>query len=164
MRSLLLYMALGFTTMLSAIQAQEPRTEIEGDLPKYTAREQKTWYLDLRENNYGIFIENVHDDMPANRAGLEAGDIIVRMNDKRLRSIKDLQRELRGQRYVQLVVINVRDGNLVGVGCKTKDGLLGIEARPVKIVVPQTVVEDSVVYKPIIPEEPKTPSKAKEKL
>jgi len=48
--------------------------------------------LDYFEVEYGVLIEEVIKDTPAEKAGLKAGDVITKINDREIRDYKDLIR------------------------------------------------------------------------
>ena len=58
--------------------------------------------------NQGIFIAEVERGSPASGYGLEKGDIIVSVNRKRIRSVKDIQTVMRPQ--PRQILINVQRG------------------------------------------------------
>ena len=45
-----------------------------------------------RENDYGALVTNVVPDAPADKAGLEAGDIILEFDGKEIKEMRDLPR------------------------------------------------------------------------
>lgn len=62
----------------------------------------------------GLVVERVLPFTPAARAGLEPGDVILRVNDQRIRREGDLQRALRfSGGYVRLLVDDVRGNGVV---------------------------------------------------
>jgi C-terminal processing protease CtpA/Prc len=50
--------------------------------------------LDYFDAEYGVVIEKVIEDSPAEKAGLKAGDVIIKINDKKIEDYSDLIRAL----------------------------------------------------------------------
>jgi len=51
--------------------------------------------LDIR-SGHGALVRSVVDDSPARRAGMKAGDVIIRVNEERIENSEDLVRTIRG--------------------------------------------------------------------
>lgn len=60
----------------------------------------------------GVLVREVEDQTPAQKAGLKAGDIIVKVNDSEISSVADLHKALRGnpdgKRQVTLTIVRDR--------------------------------------------------------
>jgi S1-C subfamily serine protease len=59
-------------------------------------------------NGEGVLIENVQTDSPAEKAGLKAGDVITKLDGNRVKTINELQsqlREKREEKTVQLTIV-----------------------------------------------------------
>jgi S1-C subfamily serine protease len=68
-------------------------------------------YLDASSRPTSVAVSGVLDSSPAQRAGLQPGDQIVRYDGKRIFSMSDLtRRTLEGQPGEQVVVDILRDG------------------------------------------------------
>lgn len=72
---------------------------------------------------YGVIITDIEADSPAARAGLEVGDIIVQVNDKKVRDKSDIwsiieESDLRGGDEIKLAV--VRDKKLLNFQLRLK--------------------------------------------
>lgn len=55
----------------------------------------------------GVLIENVQSDSPAEKAGLKAGDVITKLDGKRVKTIGELQAELREKREEKTVQLTI---------------------------------------------------------
>ncbi|MFH2091649.1 MAG: Do family serine endopeptidase [Pseudomonadota bacterium] len=59
----------------------------------------------------GVFVDKVFKGEPADKAGIQSGDIIVKVNDKEIESIRDLQFTIAGSAVGDWVkVLLIRDG------------------------------------------------------
>ena len=63
-------------------------------------------YFELREK-YGAVVAYVYPDSPAEKAGLEGGDIIIRFGNTEIKNITMLQEEVRKRKAGDKVVIQV---------------------------------------------------------
>ena len=74
----------------------------------------------------------VTDGMPASRAGLKAGDVIIRLNDAAIHSREDLVRQLRDVKDDDQVSIGiVRDKKEMTVSAKLEPRTPSRAGRPV---------------------------------
>lgn len=98
--------------MTSGAAAQEQRLLLRPDRPEGpTPRLGIVGYV---EYGHGLVVERVAPFTPAARLGLEPGDVILRVNDQRIRRDGDLQRALRfSGGYVRLLVDDVRGNGAV---------------------------------------------------
>lgn len=76
------------------------------------------------KSQYGVIVTNVEKNSPSNKAGLEVGDIIVEVNDEKIRDENDIWRiiddsDLRGGDKLRLKV--VRDGRVFEVTLKLQE-------------------------------------------
>ena len=55
----------------------------------------------------GVLIENVQSDSPAEKAGLKAGDVITKLDGKRVKTIGELQAEMREKREEKTVQLTI---------------------------------------------------------
>jgi len=46
------------------------------------------------KDNLGVLVASVKEDSPAKKAGIQAGDVIIRMDRRRIRSVRDVHRVL----------------------------------------------------------------------
>lgn len=137
MRSLKLWLFIsvvfGLTMAISqSLLSQEPGDDEETTVeatPEET-REVRVW---LKRPSRCLYITKVTRNSPAARAGLEKGDIIVAVDGNRVKSPEDLEDELFDQRRVRLLVINVRDDNLILVRARPRDDKLGIYVAVVRV-------------------------------
>ncbi|MGB9403445.1 MAG: PDZ domain-containing protein, partial [Candidatus Acidiferrales bacterium] len=59
-------------------------------------------------NNEGILVREVKAGTPADKAGLKAGDVIMKIDDQPVKSLRDLRTHLRGksdQKSVNLSIL-----------------------------------------------------------
>jgi S1-C subfamily serine protease len=81
-------------------------------------------YFRLSEDR-GVLVESVDEDGPAGKAGMKAGDVILKLGGAAIRDGQDLRRELGRKEPGQEVVITVqRDGKPLDLKIK-----LGSTAR-----------------------------------
>ena len=78
-----------------------------------------------RQQYYALQITSVSPGSPADKAGLERGDVLVKADGKRLRSPADLRDALDGAYEVELVIINCRTGKYETVVVYPRDGKMG---------------------------------------
>ena len=55
----------------------------------------------------GVLVRGVNSGSPAEKAGLKAGDVIIKLNGERIRTIGDLRERLAGQREAKTVKLGV---------------------------------------------------------
>lgn len=75
--------------------------------------------------NSGVYIDNLVEDGAAADAGMEKGDVIVKIDDKKITGIPELQESVGSKRPGDKVLVTVnRDGKekLISVLLKNKDG------------------------------------------
>lgn len=71
----------------------------------------------------GVLITNVESDSPAAKAGLEAGDVITKVDGERVRTLRGLRERLRTKREAQSVALSVlRKGNEISVNIEPRRG------------------------------------------
>ena len=61
---------------------------------------------------YGLLVKSVKEESPAYRSGFRAGDILVEINGRRLRSPRDFHHALEGVRGGELDIMFVREGRV----------------------------------------------------
>ncbi|MBU0529206.1 PDZ domain-containing protein [bacterium] len=72
--------------------------------------EQLSGYFKVKDGN-GVLVSEVVKDSPAEKAGLKAGDIITRVNDKDIENAGDLTMTIRGyEPETKVAVAIIRDG------------------------------------------------------
>jgi len=71
----------------------------------------------------GVLITNVESNSPAAKAGLEAGDVITKVDGNRVRTLAELRDQLRGKRQATTVVLSVlRKGSEMSVNIEPRRG------------------------------------------
>lgn len=77
----------------------------------------------------GVLVREVEDGTPAQKAGLEAGDVIVKVGDKEIGSVPDLRRALRlssdEKQRVTLTLVRDRKEKTVSVELEPVERLMG---------------------------------------
>ncbi len=103
----------------------------------------------LESNDDGVAIASVLDDTPAARAGLEAGDRIVRVGDTDVESVADLGRALARRSPGERVVVVVERG----------DGTRRVEVTLGSLPGAQPPAAPRREGAPAVPQEPATPGR-----
>lgn len=68
-------------------------------------------------DNAGVLVREVRSGTPAEKAGLKAGDVIVKLNDKPVHSLADLRNQLRENSAEKSVSLGIlRKGSSISVG------------------------------------------------
>ena len=67
--------------------------------------------FDLDFDGAGAAINNVPSDGPADEAGLESGDVIVKIGERTIESIRDLRQAMASQRPENVVEVTVKRGD-----------------------------------------------------
>lgn len=71
----------------------------------------------------GVLITNVESNSPAAKAGLEAGDVITKVDGNRVRTLAELRDQLRGKRGAATVTLGLlRKGNEMSVNIEPRRG------------------------------------------
>ena len=71
----------------------------------------------------GVLITNVDSNSPAAKAGLEAGDVITKVDGNRVRTLTELRDQLRGKRGAAKVSLGLlRKGNVMSVNIEPRRG------------------------------------------
>jgi serine protease Do len=71
----------------------------------------------------GILITNVESNSPAAKAGLEAGDVITKVDGNHVRTLAELRDQLRGKRGATSVTLGLlRKGNEISVNIEPRRG------------------------------------------
>lgn len=71
----------------------------------------------------GVLITNVESNSPAAKAGLEAGDVITKVDGNRVRTLAELRDQLRGKRGATSVTLGLlRKGNEMTVNIEPRRG------------------------------------------
>ena len=71
----------------------------------------------------GVLITNVESNSPAAKAGLEAGDVITKVDGNRVRTLAELRDQFRGKRQATTVVLSVlRKGSEMSVNIEPRRG------------------------------------------
>ena len=99
------------------------------------------------KDDKGVLIADVVQDSPAHKAGLQAGDILLEFNGKRIEAPADLQRAVglmnpgksvqakiwrdKGERRVDITVTETPDERQALRSATRATGLLGLEVRPI---------------------------------
>jgi hypothetical protein len=78
------------------------------DLAFVTFEQKKVLGVSTRAQGDGLFVAHVMRDSPADKAGIEVGDLLVRINDRSIRSHDDLQSALRSSPFNVQVRFEVR--------------------------------------------------------
>ncbi len=60
---------------------------------------------------YGAVVQSVLDDTPAEKSGIEAGDVIIKLDDKRINGSKDLIKTLRQYKPGQIAKVQLYRGD-----------------------------------------------------
>jgi serine protease Do len=107
-----------------------PRLGISGD----ELTPQLADYFGVKQGK-GVLVREVEKGTPAEKAGLKAGDVIVKVNDKEIGSVEDLRAALRSnsseKRQVTLTIVRDR-----------KEQSLNVELEPAnQLVGPQRIAE-----------------------
>jgi aminopeptidase YwaD len=116
---------------VAAAPERIPFSEVKGGTAPSGSRSFRVWVggiPDFSEEGQGVKLSGVTGGSPAEKAGLMAGDTIVRFGDKELRNLYDYTYALQGKKpgeKVNIVVKRVEDGKTVE---KTLEVTLG--SRP----------------------------------
>jgi serine protease Do len=71
----------------------------------------------------GVLITNVESNSPAAKAGLEAGDVITKVDGNRVRTMAELRNQLRAKREAATVALSVmRKGSEMSLNIETRRG------------------------------------------
>ncbi len=101
-----------------------PRLGISGD----ELTPQLADYFGVKQGK-GVLVREVEKGTPAEKAGLKAGDVIVKVNDKEIDSIEDLRAALRSdsneKRQVTLAIVRDRKEQSLNVELEPANQLLG---------------------------------------
>lgn len=65
------------------------------------------------DENDDAWIEEVADDTPASRAGLKAGDTVVKINGERIKSVKQFRDLIRTRKGGEMITLTVRRGTKI---------------------------------------------------
>lgn len=85
-------------------------------MPPVVPRQPRLGFYGHMEYGWGMMVDRVRWGTPASRVGLEPGDVIVRINDRRIRTDYDYYRALQTSGpYCRLLVRDVRGRGLVRV-------------------------------------------------
>lgn len=71
-----------------------------------TLTEQLAGFFDVPEKE-GVLVEEVEEESPAVKAGIQAGDVIIRIGKKRTDEVRDVWKELRKKRNGEEVEIEI---------------------------------------------------------
>ncbi|MCM3877009.1 MAG: M20/M25/M40 family metallo-hydrolase, partial [Thermoanaerobaculia bacterium] len=104
---------------VAALPERIPFTEVKGGTAPSGSRSFRVWVggiPDFSEEGQGIKLSGVTGGSPAEKAGLMAGDTIVRFGDKELKNLYDYTYALQGKKpgqKVNIVVKRIEDGKTV---------------------------------------------------
>ncbi len=73
----------------------------------------------------GVLVQNVPSGTPAHAAGIERGDVVVRVDERRIESVADLQRALGGEQIGKRVLVSLlRRGRMLRVEVRPDEASL----------------------------------------
>lgn len=99
----------------STVQAQQPEAGLRL-IPPVVPTQPRLGFYGHMEYGFGMMVDRVFWGTPASRAGLEPGDVIVRINNRRIRTDYDYYQALSASGpYCRLLVRDVRGRGLVSV-------------------------------------------------
>jgi serine protease Do len=85
-------------------------------------------YFGVKEGK-GVLVQEVEEGTPAEKAGLKAGDVIVKVNDKQIASVNDLRKALRGdsneKHPVTLTIVRERKEQALSIQLEPPHDLMG---------------------------------------
>jgi len=84
---------------------------------------------------------------PAQRSGLEVGDVIVAIDGQPIRSAYDFSRLTANKARVSLVVRDVRSGRFLQTEAYPRRGLIGVQFRIVAL--PEATIRDAIQAAPL---------------
>ena len=112
-----------------------PEALISGDIERFSLRssraigvgvtrltDQLGEYFGVDKESGGVLINSVSKDGPAEKAGLRAGDVITKVNDKQIKGTFDLMRYLGKEGDVTITFVRDRAEQTVTVTPEKRDG------------------------------------------
>ena len=129
--------------LLSKVEGVAPKVRLEGDFPKavladgveaFSLRSSRAIGVGVTrltkqlgdyfgvEGGKGVLINDVSKDSPAEKAGLRAGDVIVRINDKEVKRTFDLMRNMGDEGDVTITFVRDRSEQTVSVTPEKRKG------------------------------------------
>lgn len=112
--ALLVVAAVAMLSTPAAGLARADEKKSDPDKQKKEAPEEERGFLGVNpggEQDGGVTVESVVDDGPAAKAGIKAGDTIVKFNDKDVKSSDDLREQIGSVKPGQTVTVTVKRDN-----------------------------------------------------